>query len=126
MSNTSKFEFTLAEDEQGQRLAYRALVHGIEARIGANKATLPVADISVSGCAFQLCEGFSTKEGDILPLQLEVRGRVIIAQLRAQVIRVTGRGMVACTFMNLSERQEYALDKLVLEIQKRLIEMKKL
>ncbi len=121
----SEMEFSLADDEQCQRLAYRTAVHGIEARI-AGKQVQPVVDISVSGCAFQISNGFATHEGDVFPIQLEVKGRAIITNLRAKVIRITPRGVAACNFVNLGERQEYALDKLVLEIQKRIIEKKKM
>ncbi len=121
----SSFEFSLAEEDQGQRLAYRALVHGIEARI-SGKYVQPIVDISVTGYAFQCTNGITVHEGDIFPMQLEVKGRPIIMNLRAKVIRVTSRGVVACNFIDLSERQEYALDKLVLEIQKRFIEKKKM
>ncbi len=126
MSKTSKYDFSLSEEVQGQRSAYRALVHGIEARVNTDAVLQPVVDISVSGCAFQLTPSFTVKENDELLIQLEVRGRVIIAQLKVRVIRVTAQGIAACNFINLSPRQEYALDKLVLEIQKRIIEMKKL
>ncbi len=124
MAKKSRFSFTLAEDLQGQRHAYRANVHGINVRLNNGKTTYKVVDISVSGCAFQMPQKFLA-EGNEFILQLEVSNRVILAGLRAKVIRSLGNGLVACNFINLSERQEVALDKLVLEIQKRIIEVSK-
>ncbi len=123
MSN--KYDFSLDDDDQGQRLAYRAMVQGIEARINGGKSTYEVVDISVTGCAIQLPQNINLAEGATFAVQLEVRGRSILTSLRAKVIRVTPRGVVACNFVGMNERQEYALDKLVLEIQKRIIEANK-
>ncbi len=121
----SKYDFSLEEDAQGARNAYRAMVQGIEARINNAKSTYEVVDISVSGCAIQLPASINLAEGASFNVQLEVRGRAILTALRAKIIRVTPSGVVACSFVNMNERQEYALDKLVLEIQKRLIEANK-
>ncbi len=122
----SKYDFSLEEDAQSARNAYRAMVQGIEARINGGKSTYEVVDISVSGCAIQLPANINLAEGATFTVQLEVRGRSILTALRVKVIRVTPKGIVACNFMNMNERQEYALDKLVLEIQKRLIEASKI
>ncbi len=121
-----KYEFSLDEDAQGPRNAYRAMVQGIEARINNAKSTYEVVDISVSGCAIKLPANINLAEGATFNVQLEVRGRSILTALRVKVIRVTPSGVVACNFINMNERQEYALDKLVLEIQKRLIESQKI
>ncbi len=124
MGKKSRFAFTLEEDAQGQRHAYRANVHGIEVRLNNGKSTYNAVDISVSGCAFQMPQKFLA-EGNEFVLQMEVGGKVILAALRCRVIRSTANGLVACNFFGLSERQELALDKLVLEIQKRIIEVSK-
>ncbi len=126
MSKDSKYDFFLEDDMQGQRNAYRAMVQGIEARINNGKNVYEVVDISVTGCAVQLPQSINLAEGASFNVQLEVRGRTILTALRAKVIRVTPSGIVACNFVGMNARQEYALDKLVLEIQKRYIEASKL
>ncbi len=125
MSKQSRFSFTLNEETQSQRHAYRTNVHGIEVRLNKGEHVFNVVDLSVSGCAFQMPKKLLA-EGQAFTLQMEVRQRVILADLRAKVIRSTDGGIVACNFLELTERQEYALDKLVLEIQKRMIEVSKL
>ncbi len=124
MAKKSRFAFTLAEDAQGQRHAFRANVHGITVRLNNGKSTYNAVDISVTGCAFQMPQKFLA-EGNEFALQMEINGKVILAGLRAKVIRSTATGLVACNFFGISERQEVALDKLVLEIQKRIIEVSK-
>ncbi len=125
MVQQSRFSFTVDEEGQGQRLAYRANVNGIEARLNKGADVYNVVDLSVTGCAFQVPKKILS-ENQTITLQLEVRQRVILADIRAIVIRSTSQGIVACNFLELTERQEYALDKLVLEIQKRIIEVNKL
>ncbi len=125
MSKNSRFAFTMDEDGQTQRHAYRTNVHGIEVRLNRGNNIYKVVDLSVTGCAFQMPKKILA-EGHILTLQMEVRQRIILADIRARVIRSTDRGIVACNFVDLTERQEYSLDKLVLEIQKRIIEVSKL
>ncbi len=121
----SSFDFTLPEDKQGQRHAFRANVHGIDVRLNKGKNIYHIVDISVTGCAFQMPQKFFAIGNEFI-LQMEVSGRVILAGLHARVIRSTAQGLVACTFLKMSERQELAMDKLVLEIQKRIIEVSKL
>ncbi len=120
MAKKNAFDFTLGEDENTNRHAYRAHVYGIEVRANKGKESYTLVDVSVSGCSFRSTDMmFNT--GDYVFLQLEVKGRVILAGLEAKVVRLIGEDVVACSFDGLTEKQEYALDKLVLEIQKRII-----
>ncbi len=120
MAKRNAFDFTLGEEENTHRHAYRAHVYGIEVRANKSKETYTLMDVSVSGCSFRAPEMvFNVK--DVLFLQLEVKGRVILAGIEARVVRIISEEIVACTFEDLTEKQEYALDKLVLEIQKRII-----
>ncbi len=114
------YDFSINEDDNVNRHSYRAHVYGIEARVNRGSRCYNLADISVTGCAFRV-SNVPWAVDERLKLQLEVKGRVIIAGLEARLVRVTPNNVVACSFERLTEKQEYALDKLVLEIQKRII-----
>ena len=52
-------------------------------------------------------------------------GDMSLGDLKAKVMRVLDRGIIGCNFLTMERRQEIKLDKLVLEVQKRLIELRK-
>ncbi len=120
MFKTSNFDFTLGIDEEPQRHSYRAHVYGIEVRLDRGEESYNLMDISISGCAFRAPENVFDV-GDQLCLRVEVKGRVILAGIEARVVRFLDNDIVACAFDALTQKQEYTLDKLVLEIQKRII-----
>ena len=52
--------------------------------------------------------------------------RLFLGDLKGKVMRViTEKGIIGCNFDGMERRQEIKLDKLVLEVQKRLIELRK-
>lgn len=123
MNITDGITFSL-EQPESQRDAFRALVRGLQVRILENNAVHDIHDISGIGCRLDACnETYTT--GRILHLHLEVKGKVILADIQARVVRCTPDAIVACSFQELTRSQEYALDKLVLEIQKRQIAMRR-
>ncbi len=114
------YDFSINEDDNINRHSYRAHVYGIEVRVNKGPRCYNLADISVTGCAFRV-SNVPWAIGDKLKIQLEVKGRVILSSLDARLVRITPNNTVACSFDRLTEKQEFALDKLVLEIQKRII-----
>ena len=119
MDTFASVDFTLDDDAATrQRGSYRTQLPGLAARVlGSREAVWPLADISRSGCGL-LADGMPYGEGLHMALQLELHGRSVIAGMEARVVRVRG-GLTACAFCKLTPEQECALDKLVLEIQKR-------
>ncbi len=121
---SKEMQFSLQNDSPTHRHAYRAHVRGINVRVDEEPELYQLVDVSATGCSFHTPQPIC-REGDLLTLQLEVRQRPILAGLEVRVVRIIKENLVACTFENLSSKQEYALDKLVLEIQKRVIAMNK-
>lgn len=123
MNINDDISFSL-EQPESQRDAFRALVRGLQVRVLENNAVHDIHDISSIGCRLDACKGTYTT-GRILHMHLEVKGKVILADIQARVVRCTPDRIMACSFQELTRVQEYALDKLVLEIQKRQIAMRR-
>jgi hypothetical protein len=119
------FTFEL-EGESGRRQAHRERVRGLAARIEGHEADFTVHDVSVSGLALVDSER-RLRQGAACRVSLLIAGRLLIAGLSAQVVREVGpeRELAGVAFGALSARQEAWLDKLVLEIQKRRIDLRK-
>lgn len=113
-------EFTLDNAQPLQRGAYRAKVRGLQVRIEDDNALYDVYDISAMGCSI-IAPQSAYEVGRILDISLEVKKVPIIPDLRARVVRHISQNLMACCFLESSLTQEYALDKLVLEIQKKHI-----
>ena len=115
-----EIQFTLEESEPLNRGAYRIKVRGLQARIEDDNTLHDVYDVSAMGCGM-LAPQSSYEIGRILSISLEARRTPLVSGLRARVVRYVGQDIVACCFQESTLAQEYALDKLVLEIQKRQI-----
>lgn len=117
------FTFKL-EGEIGKRSAYRERVRGLVARLeGGGDHVYAVHDVSATGVALVDPEA-TLVSGTKDLMTLAIGPRTLIAGLPVTVARVTG-GLAGLAFGELSLRQEAWLDKLVLEIQKRRIDLRK-
>lgn len=120
-------EFDIKLDgEEKQRQTFRTRVPGLDVRVitHAGPKDFSVQDLSVGGFAFHdEPRGYSL--GMILSFDLLLTKRLFLGDLRAKVIRIEDGGIIGCNFMEMEHRQEVKLDKLVLEVQKRLIELRK-
>lgn len=109
------------------RQAFRTRVPGLDVRVVTQNGPqdFPVSDISASGFAFNDSpRGYSP--GMVLSFDLLLSKRLFLGDLKAKVMRIIAeKGIIGCTFMEMERRQEIKLDKLVLEVQKRLIELRK-
>jgi len=118
--------FSMAGDEQGvQRRAFRAKIPGLAVFVSSVGEAFEVGDVSAMGLAFQ---GGGTKafsEGQSIEFDLLINKKVFIPKLHAKVMRLLGNGLIGCNFENMDRRQEVKLDKLVLEVQKRTIALRK-
>ncbi len=83
----------------------------------------PVKDINTYGVAFR-CRESGYLPGDILILSIIYKKENILQGIRAKVKRII-EDTICCEFIDLGRREEYALDKLVLSIQKEQIKRKK-
>jgi len=121
----SELEFSIGGDDGGsQRRAFRAKIPGVTIRIPAKNAVYETADLSAMGLAFlDPTKGF--KEGSVVEFDLLINKKVFLTQLTAKVMRVLDNGIIGCNFEGVDHRKEVKLDKLVLEVQKRMIALKK-
>ena len=108
------------------RQAYRTRVPGLDVRIitKAGPQDFPVSDISATGFAFaDSPRNYSS--GMVFSFDLLLGKKLFLGDLKAKVMRVLDKGIIGCNFESMDRRQEIKLDKLVLEVQKRLIELRK-
>ena len=115
------------DDEDKLRQAYRTRVPGLDVRVitKSGPQDFPVSDISASGFAFaDNPRGYSS--GMTFSFDLLLNKKLFLGDLKGKVMRViTEKGIIGCNFDGMERRQEIKLDKLVLEVQKRLIELRK-
>ena len=112
------------EGEVGKRTAHRERVQGLVARLDGEAAAYVVHDVSASGVALVDPEG-RLVPGRTCLLALCIGSRELIAGLPAALARRAEDGLAGLAFGQLSLRQEAWLDKLILEIQKRRIDLRK-
>jgi hypothetical protein len=112
------------EGEGGKRAAYRERVRGLVARLDGEDVVYVVHDISAKGLALVDPET-RLSLGRACRLTLGIGPRELISGLPAAVVRRAGDGVVGLAFGELDLRQEAWLDKLILEIQKRRIDLRK-
>ncbi len=118
------FDFTLPSDVEGERRAYRTSVPGLEASVAGKDGTFPVENVSAVGIAMHV-SGHAFAEGENLRVDLLIQGKPYITALPAKVVRLGEGSLVGCEFASPDFWQESRLDKLVLEVQKRMIAQRK-
>ncbi len=114
------------DGEDKLRQAYRTRVPGLDVRLNTKTGPVdcPVNDISALGFAFA-DNPRSYSAGLVFTFDLLLGKKIFLGDLKAKVVRVLDNGVIGCNFQELDRRQEIKLDKLVLEVQKHLIEMRK-
>lgn len=118
------YSFVYPGESESKRQAYRVAVRGLSVRIDGRNVFFPVSDVSATGLAFvDHAQSFSL--GEALSLDLYIKDRVWLEKISARVVRIWNQNMTACVFENMTKRQEQFMDKLTLEIQKRLIDQRK-
>jgi hypothetical protein len=118
------FDVRMPNDDDQLRKAFRTRVPGLFIRITDTGREYQVKDLSASGFAI-LEENRLFKEGQSFQFDLLLAKKLFLTQITGKVMRVLDNGIVGCNFAGLDRRQEMKLDKLVLEVQKRLIELRK-
>jgi len=106
------------------RGAFRTSIPGLAIKLEGRPASYAVKDFSVNGLAFTAGNnGF--KVDDQFKIDFILGGRVLLSGLVIKIVRDIGEGLMGCVFVDLDKYQEERLDKLVLEIQKRMILLRK-
>ncbi len=106
------------------RGAFRTSVPGLAIRIKGYSSSYSVKDFSVNGLAFVAGKDFFDI-GKQLHVDLLLGQKEILLGITCEVVRHIGDGLMGCVFIDLDKYQEERLDKLVLEIQKRMIQLRK-
>jgi hypothetical protein len=119
------FEFEL-EGESGRRRAHRERVRGLVVIVEDHEEPFVVHDVSASGLALVDTQR-RLRRGRACLVTLAIGDRTLVRDLPGVVVREASmdRWMAGMAFGDLSPRQEAWLDKLVLEIQKRRITLRK-
>jgi len=118
-------DYSVDYDFDNARRAYRVKIPGLYASVQGFASLLPILDISSAGVALAFEEeNKSLQLGQLLKLSLFMRQKLVLGKIEARIVRFMDVGM-ALEFSGLSFRQEIRLDKLVLESQKKIIELKK-
>ncbi len=125
MNSEDDFDFILPNEDKNKRQAYRCAVPGLEAWLPQRELGYAVKDLSASGMALQSRSPGDFKQGQAFSADLLLRKKLYLSGVGVRVRRVLPSGLVGCTFVNLDTRHEASLDKLVLEVQKRIIALKK-
>ncbi|WP_419787660.1 PilZ domain-containing protein [Pseudodesulfovibrio sp.] len=118
------FNIAMPSGDGQLRKAFRTRVPGLTVRFPAMKKSFEVKDLSATGFAI-LDQGKAFKEGQALDVDLLINKKLFVAECKAQIMRVLDNGIVGINFLDLGRQQQAKLDKLVLEVQKRLIELRK-
>jgi hypothetical protein len=118
------FDIQLPEEEERLRKAFRTKVPGLSARFSGLDRVYDVADLSATGFAVIDKEG-RFMEKDALGVDLLIKDKLFLGGAKALCMRVHDNGIVGLNFVDLDRQKEIKLDKLVLEVQKRLIALRK-
>ena len=121
-----KLDFSIdsAASRDTRRKAYRATIPGLRAIVQQFSTSCKVRDISAAGVAFY-CDEADPSKGDVLEVDFVVADKLLLSKAGVQVVRTTEDGLIGCMFRDLTLKQEAKLDKLVLEVQKRMISLRK-
>ena len=108
------------------RKAYRVSIPNLKVIIKDISKEFQALDISAGGVAFSLPQKMapSLKEGQEIELSLVIRTKVFLEDLKAVLVKVKD-DFAACEFREMPLRQEARLDKLVLEVQKKMIALQR-
>lgn len=112
------------ESKNQARGAFRASLPGLAVRIEGHSGLFKVKDFSVNGLAFWAGKD-TFKVDDEFLVDFVLGKKVLLSGLTAKIVRDIGKGLMGCVFVGLDKYQEARLDKLVLEVQKRMILLRK-
>ena len=118
-----EISFTMPDSDEKRR-AFRARAYGVAVVFEEQNVTCDISDVSVTGFAIKN-ESMSLKENYDYTISILVAGKIYLSGLTCRVVRKLDSGLIGCDFRSLDRRQEARLDRLVLELQKRMIAKKR-
>jgi len=111
-------------ESNSARGAFRTSLPGLGLRIEGRPAPYSVKDFSVNGLAFSAGDdSFSVEEE--FKVDFVLGKKELLTGLDIKIVRDIGKGLMGCIYVDLDKYQEARLDKLVLEVQKRMIQLRK-
>lgn len=119
------FSFSLPGADERPRRAFRAAIPGVEAYVAKLKRSFPIKDLSAVGMGIQVGNESALKTGETFTFDLMLNKRVYLSEISAKVMRSGEGGILGCAFDTMEKHKEVKLDKLVLEVQKRFITLRK-
>ena len=120
---SDELSFSYPEGNSSRR-AFRVQTAQLEVTIFDSQRSCKVKDLSGVGVAFFAWPGHGLSVGEGIQIGLRWRGRSYLEGLPGRIVRIAD-DLVGCEFVGLHKGQEYALDKLVLEVQKEEIALEK-
>ena len=123
MTDDSRFEaldFYIEQNSQHQRESYRVAARGLSLYLDELAQAFDVCDLSSSGCSLHAPTELLSV-GRIFSTDLRIGNTRYLVALKLKVVRHIADSNVAGAFLDLNRRQEFMLDRLLLEIQKRSI-----
>ncbi|MGE4291333.1 MAG: PilZ domain-containing protein [Desulfovibrio sp.] len=117
-------DISFGDSEERARQAFRTRVPGLEVRFHDSERVFEIKDISASGFAV-LDETRGFRNGENYVVSLYLNRKLFLGQAPVSVVRALESGVVGLAFGELKRQQALKLDKLVLEVQKRLIQLRK-
>lgn len=118
------FDIQISNGEESLRKAFRTKVPGLTVRFPSVDEAFEVKDLSATGYAI-LDPGKRFKEGQTVDADLLINKKLFLSGVHSEIMRVLDNGIVGINFVELERQKQVKLDKLVLEVQKRLIELRK-
>ena len=123
MTDDSRYDaldFHIAQNSRHQRGRYRVAAHGLSLHLEDVAQAFEIGDLSAGGCSLLAPPALLTV-GRIFNGDLHIGDTSYLVDLKIKIIRHITNNSIACAFQALNRQQELALDKLLLEIQKRSI-----
>lgn len=120
-----EFDFSLPGADEHSRRAYRTCVPGLEAYVHERGRAYVVKDLSAMGMGMQVQDKDRFTVNETFTCDLMLNKKTFLTGIRATVMRIAANNLAGCNFEAMDKRMEARLDKLVLEVQKRLISLRK-
>lgn len=118
------FSISMPGDNDKLRQAYRTRVPGFMVLVKKLNRQYEVKDLSATGFAVMDKEEVFSENTEF-EVDFILNKKPFITDINSIVMRVVGNGIVGFNFVDLERKKQIKLDKLVLEVQKRLIALRK-
>ena len=119
-----QMDFEYEPGQSGKRRVYRVLAPGLNVRFSGLNSVFGIVDLSAGGMSVRLPNEHQFEIGREDTVTFQIKNKLIAPQVKARTLRLDeGKNIAAFEFVDLDERQEIMLDKLVLALQKHNIKL---